>query len=96
MLLLDKKDDFFPSNADIEHFYHDYSGEINKDVYKLGDDFSLKVPDDEDEFWYIYGDAMEVLFSGVTEMSLVRGEDVYQYYYGENVNNKNKVKKLEG
>ena len=35
MLLLDKKDDFFPSNADIEHFYHDYSGEINKDVYKL-------------------------------------------------------------
>ena len=49
MLLLDKKDDFFPSNADIEHFYHDYSGEINKDVYKLGDDFSLKVPDDEDK-----------------------------------------------
>ena len=87
MLLLDKKDVFFPTDVNIEHFYHDYEDEIKADALKVEDDFDL------DKFWKIYGSAIEVLFDGITQMSLMSGEDVYQYCYGD-INNK--VKKIGG
>lgn len=93
MLLLDKKDDFFPVDLNIEHFYHDYKEEIKADVLKVEDDFDLESSKDTDKFWKIYGKAIEVLFEGITQMSLVSGEDIYQYCYSE-VNNK--VKKIGG
>ena len=96
MLLLDKKDEFFPIDVNIKHFYHDYKEEINADALKVEKDFGLKSANDVDKFWQTYGNAIEVLLDGITQMSLTSGEDVYQYYYGENVNNKNKVKKLGG
>ena len=95
MLLLEKKKYFFPTDVNIEHFYHDYKNEINADAFKVEDDFNLESPKDADEFWQIYGVAIEVLFDGITQMSLMNGEDVYQYCYGE-VESKNKVKKLGG
>ncbi len=95
MLLLDKKDDFFPTDVNIEHFYHDYKNEINADALKVEEDFDLEAPQDALQFWKTYGSAIEVLFDGITQMSLMSGEDVYQYCYGE-VESKNKVKKLGG
>ena len=94
MLLLDKKDDFFPTDVNIEHFYHDYKNEINADALKVEDDFNLESPKDVDEFWQTYGVAIEILLDGITQMSLMSGEDVYQYCYGEEIGNK--VKKLGG
>ena len=95
MLLLDKKDDFFPTDVNIEHFYHDYKNEINADALKVEDDFNLESPKDNDKFWETYGSAIEVLFDGITQMSLMSGEDVYQYCYGE-VEIKILVKKIGG
>ena len=95
MLLLDKKDDFFPTDVNIEHFYHDYKNEINADALKVEEDFDFEAPQDALQFWKTYGSAIEVLFDGITQMSLMSGEDVYQYCYGE-VESKNKVKKLGG
>ena len=57
------------------------------------DDFDLESPKDNDKFWKTYGSAIEVLFDGITQMSLMSGEDVYQYCYGD-INNK--VKKIGG
>ena len=91
MLLLDKKEDFFPSDVNIKHFCQDYEDVIKTDVSKVEDDFGLESPKDDDEFWQTYGSAIEILFDGVTQMSLNNGEDVFQYYCGEN-----KVKKIGG
>ena len=95
MLLLEKKKYFFPTDVNIETFCRDYEDEIKDDVVKVEEDFDLDSPKDADEFWQIYGVAIEVLFDGITQMSLMSGEDVYQYCYGE-VESKNKVKKLGG
>ena len=94
MLLLDKKNDFFPTDVNIWHFYHDYKEEINADALRVEEDFDLESLKDPNKFWKTYGRAIEVLFDGITQMSLMSGEDVYQYCYG-NVEN-NKVKKLGG
>ena len=95
LLLLDKKNDFFPTDVNIEHFYHDYKEEINADALKVEEDFDLESLKDPDKFWKTYGNAIEVLFDGITQMSLMSGEDVYQYCYGD-VKNNNKVKKIGG
>lgn len=95
MLLLEKKKYFFPTDVHIEHFYHDYKKEINADALKVEDDFNLESPKDNDKFWEMYGSAIEVLFDGITQMSLMSGEDVYQYCYGE-VESKILVKKIGG
>ena len=94
MLLLDKKDDFFPTDVNIKHFYHDYKEEINADALQVEEDFDLESLKDFDKFWKTYGRAIEVLFDGITQMSLMSGEDVYQYCYGEEMGNK--VKKIGG
>ncbi len=91
MLLLDKKDYFFPSDVSVEHFCHDYEEEISSAVIKVEGDFDLKHPKDDKEFWKTYGNAIEAVFDGVTQMSLNSGEDVYRYYCGED-----KVKKIGG
>lgn len=91
---MDKKYDFFPADVNIEHFYYDYENEIKADALKVEEDFDLEAPQDADKFWKTYGSAIEVLFDGITQMSLMSGEAVYQYYYGEEISNK--VKKIGG
>ena len=91
MLLLDKKKDFFPTDINIKHFYSDFEDVIKHDVLKVEEDFNLESLKDTDSFFETYGSAIEVLFDSVTQMSFMSGEDVYQYYYGNN-----KIKKLGG
>ena len=91
MLLLDKKKDFFPTDINIRHFYSDYEDVIKHDVLKVEEDFNLESLKDTDSFFKTYGSAIEVLFDSVTQMSFMSGEDVYQYYHGNN-----KIKKLGG
>ena len=97
LLLLDNKDDFFPRDANIWHFYQDYGEDIKKPARKLEKDFNLDPFKDDKEFLERYSEAVEVLFSGVTEMRLIVGKDVYKYFYGEIIeDNKKFVKKKVG